>query len=132
MICIVKKGEFEIASKLSSEKEVDYDYGRLIGPGEEGKDIVSSIRTSVNKPFNRKKIVKMCRVSHGSLFGEEDILLERPRQNTVKCTSTDGVLYCIKKEEFIKKLKGGDTWDKVVEGVTLKEKIHKNRLQNNM
>lgn len=66
----------------------------------------------------------------GNLFGEDDIIYERPRMCTVVCNTNEGILYCLKLNEFMRKFKPNDeTWYAILKGIEYKNHIFKERLK---
>lgn len=54
-------------------------------------------------------------MAHGNIFGYDDALIHRLHFGSVKCISSFGVVYCIKTDEFLKKLEENENrWDLVL------------------
>jgi CRP-like cAMP-binding protein len=67
---------------------------------------------------NAKPIIKtfrVCILGQGQMFGEEDIIENRPYSLTVKCISTQADVFCIKEDEFIRRLKANkESWKTIL------------------
>jgi len=50
------------------------------------------------------------------MFGEDDVIFERPYSSTMICRSNFGVLFCMKSAEFYRKLKSNDESWKIILG----------------
>jgi hypothetical protein len=73
--------------------------------------------------------VSTCHI--GQIIGFEDILKGRHHTTTLKCISTEGSLYIIKKEEFCHKLKRDENiWNALIAYTTQKDKEVINRVKN--
>ena len=65
----------------------------------------------------------MAILGQGQRFGEEDVVNERPYTSTVFCRSDTAVVFCIKKEEFFRKLKqNADCWSVILKHASCKER----------
>ena len=57
------------------------------------------------------------------MFGEEDVLVERPYTTSVTCMSNTGSCYAMKSSEFFRKLKGNEeSWKAIKRYSKTKEK----------
>eukprot|EP01017_Pseudomicrothorax_dubius_P034028 TRINITY_DN4617_c0_g1_i2.p1 TRINITY_DN4617_c0_g1~~TRINITY_DN4617_c0_g1_i2.p1 ORF type:complete len:745 (-),score=89.20 TRINITY_DN4617_c0_g1_i2:47-2281(-) len=83
---VIKEGQFKVT------KEVDL----------EGYDNSSSMRQHllmVNTKMRRKNI-EVSILGPGEIFGEDDLLMNRPRFTTVTCSTETGVLLEVRREDF--------------------------------
>eukprot|EP00347_Sterkiella_histriomuscorum_P024025 403332565 len=66
---------------------------------------------------------KIAQIGTGQLLGEEDIIAQRNYSTTVTCKSNVGEVYCIKSQEFVKKIKvNPESWKIVILMSMAKEK----------
>ena len=64
------------------------------------------------------------------MFGEEDVLSHRNYTTTVKCVSNSGDVFCIKNDEFFRKLKTNQqSWKIIVLMAMAKEKAIHHRIK---
>mmetsp|Transcript_4759 Transcript_4759/g.7186 ORF Transcript_4759/g.7186 Transcript_4759/m.7186 type:complete len:136 (+) Transcript_4759:78-485(+) len=69
----------------------------------------------------------------GQMFGEEDVVNCRKYTTTVRCISTQAVIYCIKAEEFLMKLSKEDfTWKMILGRVKQKDADTISKIKQNM
>lgn len=48
------------------------------------------------------------------MFGEDDVVLSRPYSSTITCRSNQGVIFCMKDQEFFRKIKVNDECWKII------------------
>jgi hypothetical protein len=57
------------------------------------------------------------------MFGDDDVVQERPYTSTVVCRSNQGTVFCIKSHEFFRKLRSNEEcWKIILNQVRNKEK----------
>ena len=57
------------------------------------------------------------------MFGDEDVLADRPSSTSVFCKSNSGDVFCIKNTEFFRKLKSNaESWKIIVLTAMAKER----------
>ena len=56
-----------------------------------------------------------------SLIGEEDVFLHKTYQCSLRCYSQEGILYKIKKRDFLKLRNQNECWSKVMEKIAYKD-----------
>ena len=62
-------------------------------------------------------------LGNGQMFGDDDLVFERPYSSTLICRSNVGVVFCMRACEFFKKLRGNDDcWKLILKQVEVKEK----------
>lgn len=63
------------------------------------------------------------------MFGEDDVVHERPYSVTMVCRSNVGVVFCMKAPEFFRKLKAHDEcWKIILNQVNIKEMLMARRM----
>lgn len=50
----------------------------------------------------------------GQMFGDDDLVFERPHSSTVICRSNIGAVYCMRGNEFFKKLRANEDCWKII------------------
>ena len=66
---------------------------------------------------------KLMLLGVGQMFGDDDLVFERPHSSTLICRSNIGIVYCMRASEFFKKLRGNDDcWKAILRQVKSKEK----------
>lgn len=77
-----------------------------------------------NAALEKKKlqgVIKLASMTIGNLFGEDDLVLERPHLGTVTCKSNTGSLYCMKISEFIRMFRKNDeSWKIILDQIKMK------------
>lgn len=88
-IYLVEKGEFQTC-KEATKTEIDNRKLRNFGYKNKKESIMNEIKIGIVEG------------SHGQCFGEEDILENGKRMFTVKCISTENIVFKIPKETYCK------------------------------
>jgi CRP-like cAMP-binding protein len=113
MIYIIKNGEFEMTKKIVIKKDKNNDRSASIN------EMIKSQQKKVNERENVNPVIKtfrVCLLGQGQMFGEEDVVQEQPYQCTVRCISASADVFCIKNEEFIRKLKPNkESWRVIIQ-----------------
>ena len=69
----------------------------------------------------------------GQLFGEADVINNRPYTTSVCCLSNVGEVYCIKAEEFLHKFSKDDkSWVMLVDRIKHRDVQIKSKIKNNV
>jgi DNA-binding transcriptional regulator PaaX len=69
------------------------------------------------------------------MFGEEDVVNNRKATTSIYCLSSEAVLYCIAREEFLDKMKSNAndrSWQMIIKYVYEKDVETKIRISNSM
>ena len=78
----------------------------------------------------KEQTMRITTLCYGKMFGEEDVINERFYTTTVICSSSTGVLYCIKADEFLAKFKSSSrTWKALVDRIIEKDKEIKEKIK---
>jgi CRP-like cAMP-binding protein len=58
-----------------------------------------------------RKQLQMCIKGPSEIFGDDDVIADRPRRFTCECMSLDGVVAVMDKDDFVQKLQGTSAWE---------------------
>jgi CRP-like cAMP-binding protein len=71
-------------------------------------NINSSGKVKIAKMARTIQTFKLAILGPGQLFGDDDVLFDRPHSSTIICRSSSGVLISINGIELIKKMKSNE------------------------
>jgi hypothetical protein len=75
--------------------------------------------------------VKLSLIGAGNVFGEDDIINDRPYKATLTCTQNESFVYMVKKSEFFRFFKSCNEGWSALNKISQKKELHKNVIQTN-
>eukprot|EP00347_Sterkiella_histriomuscorum_P019194 403342576 len=154
MVYIIKSGEFEVTKKFMKQETQEIDVQKFLGPRSEQQTIDNTKSNEKDKDKNgrdnsqqkAKKSIqssniqlasrlrntetfKILLLGPGQMFGEDDVVHERPYTQTIICRSNTGIVFAMKSQEFFRKLKPNeDCWKIILTQVLSKDKQMRMRM----
>lgn len=77
----------------------------------------------------KKQRVHLAILGVGEMFGNDEVLKDIEQQCSCQCASSSGVLLCIEKQDFIKKIAFADNLQTVTQQTDLRQEEHLRRLK---
>jgi len=139
-VYIIRSGDFEVTKRFKKEEVKEVDVMKLLAPRAEEeteehgffsrkeeekvalKDnsrkktlgMINAPNVQMASRLRNTETYKIMLLGVGQMFGEDDVIHERPHSQTVICRSNQGVVFCMKTLEFFRKLKANEECWKII------------------